>query len=355
MPEASVSRSARRTVSRRGFLAGAGAVGLGVLATACGVGGENPGAASGSGSGSGTGSGSGPWSFTDDRGTRVATNGRPNRVVAYVGSAAALHDFGVDRSLVGVFGPTKLSNGKADPMAGGLDVDKLTIVGNTYGEFNIEEYATLRPDLLVTNMMQPGVLWYVPNSSEQQILQLAPSIALNSANVSLRSAIQRYSQLAAALGADQNGPSVTDAKARFDKASAALRAATSANPGIRVLAASADANQFYVAGSGAYPDLTYFQSLGVEIVRPDNVVGGFFESLSWENADKYPADLIFLDSRAAAMQPKDLAAKPSWAALPAVKAGQVTPWLSEPRFSYAGCAPHIQALATAIQQAKKLS
>ena len=347
MSEASVPRFARRAVSRRGFLAGAGTVGLGVLATACGAGGQSPATASSSGSG--------PWSFTDDRGTKVATKRRPNRVVAYVGSAAALFDFGVDRSLVGVFGPTKLNNGNADPLAGELDINKLTIVGNTYGEFNVEKYATLRPDLLVTNMMQPNVLWYVPSSSEQQILQLAPSIAFKSANVSLTSTIQRYSELAAALGADQNAKSVTDAKARFDKASAALRAAIAANPGIKVLAGSAAADQFYVSTPGAYPDLTYFQSLGVELVQPNNVVGGFFEGLSWENVDKYPADLIYLDSRSSALQPKDLTSKPSWMALPAVKAGQVTPWLSEPRFSYAGCAPHIEALASAIQHAKKVS
>jgi iron complex transport system substrate-binding protein len=347
MPEARVPQLARRAVSRRGFLAGAGAVGLGALAAACGAGGENPSTASGSGTG--------PWSFTDDRGTKVATKGRPDRVVAYVGSAAALHDFGVDSSLVGVFGPTKLNNGKADPMAGDLDVDKLTIVGNTYGEFNIEKYATLRPDLLVTNMMQPGVLWYVPSSSQAQILQLAPSVAFTSANVSLPSAINRYSQLAAALGADQNTKPITDAKARFDKATDALRAATKANPGIKVLAASADAQEFYVATPSAYPDLSYYQSLGVEFVPPGNVVGGFFESLSWENANKYSADLIYLDSRAAAMQPKDLTGKPSWMALPEVKAGQVEPWLSEPRFSYAGAAPSIEALAAAIRRAKKVN
>lgn len=347
MPEARVPQFARRSVSRRGFLAGAGTVGLGALAAACGVSAENPGAASGSGDG--------PWSFTDDRGTRVTTKGRPNRVVAYVGSAAALHDFGVDSSLVGVFGPTKLGSGKADPLAGDLDIAKVTVVGNTYGEFNVEKYATLRPDLLVTNMMQPNVLWFVPTGSEQQILQLAPSIAFKSAGVSLVSTIRRYSQLAGALGADQNAKPVRDAKDRFDRASAALRAATSANPGIRVLAGSAAADQFYVSLPSMYPDLTYFQSLGVEFVRPDNVVGGFFEGLSWENADRYPADLIYLDSRTSALQPSDLTGKPSWLALPEVKAGQVMPWLSEPRFSYAGCAPHIEALATAIRHARKVS
>lgn len=48
------------------------------------------------------------WSFTDDRSTKVATKG----------------------------------------VTGELDIDKPTIVGNTYGEFNVEKYATLRPDPL---------------------------------------------------------------------------------------------------------------------------------------------------------------------------------------------------------------
>ena len=134
-----------------------------------------------------------------------------------------------------------------------------------------------------------------------------------------------------------------------------LRAATKANPGIKVLAASSDAQEFYVATPGAYPDLSYYQSLGVQFVQSNNIVGGFFESLNWENADKYPAGLIDLDPRAAAMRPKDLTSKPSWLALPGVRAGQIEPWLSEPRFSYAGGAPVIEALASAIQRAKKVS
>ncbi|HEX3785608.1 MAG TPA: ABC transporter substrate-binding protein [Pseudonocardiaceae bacterium] len=346
MPEARVPDFARRSLSRRGFLAGAGAVGAGALVAACGA---------GSSPASVTGAGSRPWSFTDDRGTKVTSKGSPNRVVAYTGSAAALHDFGVTNSLVGVFGPTTLPNGKADPLAGGLDVGKVTVVGNTYGEFNVESYAALRPDLLVTNMMQPGVLWYVPTNSEQQILQLAPSIAFTSANISLLKTIGRYAELAKALGADPNAKQVTEAKARFDSATNALRTATATNRGIKVLAGSAAADMFYVSLPSSYPDLTYFQSIGVEFVVPNKVTGGFFESLSWENVDKYPADLILLDSRSETLQPKDLSDKPSWLVLPEVKANQITPWASEPRFSYAGCAPQIEALAAAIQHARKVS
>ena len=76
--------------------------------------------------------------------------------------------------------------------------------------------------------------------------------------------------------------------------------------------------------------------------------------LDWENADKYGADLILLDSRSSALQPKDLTGKPTWQQLPAVKAGQVVPWLSEVRFSYAGCAPLVEQLAGALDRAKKV-
>jgi iron complex transport system substrate-binding protein len=78
--------------------------------------------------------------------------------------------------------------------------------------------------------------------------------------------------------------------------------------------------------------------------------------LSWENIDKYGADVIMLDSRAQALQPKDLAAgKPSWRRLPAVKAGQVIAWQPEPRFSYAGCAPILETLARTIRSSRKVA
>jgi iron complex transport system substrate-binding protein len=330
-------------LSRRGLLAAGGAAGLGALLTACG--------ASRGASARRTG---GSWSFTDDRGQRATAAGRPGRVVAYVGTAAALRDFGVGDEIVGVFGPTKLTDGGPDPLAGDLDLDKVTVLGNAWGEFNIERYAALRPELLVTNIYQPNALWFVPDDSQKKILALAPSVGITVAKVSLPEPVRRYAELAAALGADLEAKQVTDAKARFERAAETLRRAAKAGGGIKVMAASGSADLFYVSDPGVYADLTYFRELGVDFVVPKQVTGGFFESLSWENADKYPADLILLDNRTAALGPKDLAAKPSWSKLPAVRAGQVTPWLSEPRFSYAGCAPLIESLAQAVQNARKV-
>ncbi|GAA2726252.1 MULTISPECIES: ABC transporter substrate-binding protein [Streptomyces] len=331
------------TLTRRGLLATGGALGIGALLAACG-------GTKGSGGGAG-GKGGGPWSFKDDRGQTVRLDRTPKRIVAFTGTAAALHDFGVE--CTGVFGPTRLSDGRPDPQAGDLDVDKLTVLGNTWGEFNIEKYAALDPELLVSNMFEPDALWYVPEESRKKILGLAPSIGLTAARVPMLDPIKRNAELAAALGADLNAKKVTDAKARFEAAAEAVRKAAKDNP-VKVMAASGSADLFYVSNPAVNADLMYFRRLGVDLVVPQKLdKGGYFESLSWENADRYAADLVLLDSRTSALQPKDLAAKPTWAKLPAVRAGQVSPWLSEPRFSYAGCAPLLENLAEAIRKAKK--
>ncbi|KUJ70113.1 ABC transporter substrate-binding protein [Streptomyces albus subsp. albus] len=334
-------------LSRRGLLATGGALGLGALATACGSGKDS--ASGGSGQAEG-----GAWSFTDDRKKKATRGSTPQRIVAYIGSAAALHDFGIDKQVVGVFGPTKLGNGKPDVQAGDVDVDRVTVLGNVWGQFSIEKYVKLNPDLLISNMFIPGALFYVPEEGKDKILGLAPSVAISTGRISLPEPIRRYAELAASLGADLKAPKVVSAKERFEKAAENLRRIAKSSR-IKVMACSGSPELFYVSNPAANADLIYFRELGVDFVEPSKTdKGGYYESLSWENVDKYGADLLFLDNRTGTLQPKDLAGKPTWAQLPAVKAGQITPWSSEPRFSYAGAAPLLEALAKAIQDAKKV-
>ncbi|AXK35842.1 ABC transporter substrate-binding protein [Streptomyces armeniacus] len=338
-----MSRSRTSPLTRRGLLAAGGAAGLSALLAACGE--------DGGGSGSGEG---GAWSFTDDRKKKVELDGQPKRIVAFTGTAAALHDFGVDDQVVGVFGPTKLKNGKPDPQAGELDVDKLEIIGNAYGEFNIEKYAKLRPDLLITNTYEPNALWFVPEESKGKILKLAPSVAIKASRVSLLTIINRYAELAESLGADPKAKKITDAKARFEKAAETLRKAAKAKGGLKVMAASGSRDLFYVSTPKVNADLMYLRELGVDLVVPKKLdQAGYFEPLSWENADKYHADVIMLDNRGQALQPDALEKVPAWTDLPAVKADQVIPWASEPRFSYAGSLPLLENLAKTVQDAKK--
>ncbi|MBO8203097.1 ABC transporter substrate-binding protein [Streptomyces smyrnaeus] len=331
-------------LSRRGLLAAGGAAGLGALLAACG---------SDSGSGSGDDSKGKGWSFTDGREKKVTLDAVPERIVAYTATAAALWDFGVRDKVVGVFGPTKKKNGEPDVLAGEMNISKVKIIGNAFGEFDLEKYAKLRPQLLISNMYLKDALFYVPDESKDKIYKLAPQVAMKAAGIPMDEVIRQYAKLAESLGADVKAKSVTDAKARFEKAAERVRKA--AKSGIRVMAAAGAPDLFYVSDPDASTDLQYFKQLGVDLVKPEKLSKqGFFEELSWENADKYKADLIILDNRTQSLQPKALKSKPSWNDLPAVKAGQVAGWAAEPRFSYAGAAPLLEDLAEAIEKAKKV-
>ncbi|HEY9441005.1 MAG TPA: ABC transporter substrate-binding protein [Streptomyces sp.] len=335
--------------TRRGLLAIGGAIGLGAALAACGDGDGD----SSKGSGAPAAKKSGPWSFKDDRGLTAKAESTPKNIVAFIGVAAALHDYGID--VKGVFGPTKTKDGKADVQAGDLDVSKVEVLGNVWGEFNVEKYAGLAPDLLVTTMWQKDALWYVPDQSKDKILKLAPSVALWAAETTVPKAIQRHEDLAASLGADVKAKKVTDAKDRFEKAAARLRAAAKSKPNIKVMVGSASQDLFYVSLAKMSADTLYFQELGVQFVEPKVNSAGFFEELSWENVDKYQADIIMMDNRSSALQPDALTSKPTWAELPAVKAGQVIPRTTEPIYSYDKCAPILDDLAKAIEDARKVS
>ncbi|MGP3967562.1 ABC transporter substrate-binding protein [Streptomyces sp. 6N223] len=347
-----IPRRALPAPSRRALLAAGGALGGGALLAACGSDDETDGS-SPSGESGGPGD-SGGWAFTDDRGETVTLDQAPRNIVAFVSSAAALHDYGIE--CAGIFGPSSPIDGEPNPQAGDLDVSRLTSLGEAWGEFDIETYARLEPDLLVSNMFPPPDLWFVPEEGRDEILSLAPSVGIAGARTSLLDPLRRYADLAESLGADMNADAVTQARTRFEEASEGLRQAARDNPGLRVMAVTGDDQQLYVAVPDSYTDLHYFKDLGVELVEGRKVdEWGFWEFLSWENADTYHADLIMIDNRTQALTPEELATKPTWNRLPAVAAGQTVPWSMEERYTHAGYAPVVEQLADAIRDARKLS
>ncbi|MFF9058430.1 ABC transporter substrate-binding protein [Streptomyces sp. NPDC014882] len=341
-------------LTRRGVLAAGGALGLGAVLAACG---DDDSRSGGSKSTEGAAAKSGPWTFEDDRKTTVKLDKVPANIVAFTGVAAALFDYGIQ--VKGVFGPTRTTAGKADVQAGDMDVSKVEVLGNVWDEFNVEKYAALAPDVLVSTMFDnAGTLWYVPEASKDKIAKLAPSVAVSVYDRQLTAPLERMWELAESLGADMAAAGVTDARKRFETAATRLRAAAKAKPDIKVMAGSASDQLFYVSGTNLSVDLEYFKALGVNFVEPPEsakaVGGGWYESLSWENVDKYQADIIMMDDRSSTIQPADIT-KPTWKQLPAVKAGQVIARSPEPILSYDKCVPLLETLAEALEKAKKVA
>ncbi|MFI9382628.1 ABC transporter substrate-binding protein [Kutzneria sp. NPDC052558] len=327
-------------LSRRGFLVGAGGVAAALALAACGNGAQSTPAASG-----------GPWTFTDDRNQKVSRDQRPSRVVAYASSAAALWDYGVHP--VGVFGPQKTADGKKEVQVGNVDLNSETSIGNAWDDFSMEKFVALKPDLVVTGLTgtKPTDLWVLKDDLGTKVQAIAPIAALSEYKVTWPKVMQRYEDLAVALGGDAKSATITKAKADFQQASDDLKAAIKAKPGLKVLVVSSDKDNMYVCKPEFFADLSYYRDLGMDLVAgggPDD----YFETLSWEQAGKYPADLILVDSRTFALSRQQLAAIPTWAQLPAVKANQLADWSTEPRFNPVLAAPVIQKMVEVVRNAR---
>lgn len=338
-------------LARRGFLGAAAGLAAALTLAACGsgsgTGGDATTAATTAATSSQSAAAGTAWTFTDDRGKKLEQPKAPSRVVAQVGSAAALWDFGVRP--IGVFGPHKLKDGSRDPQVGNVDITKVEGLGNVWDEFNVEKYISLQPDLLVSNMYVKDTLWYVPEKSKATIEQVAPTVGIMLTGKSATDVIGRYEELARSLGADLQG--VPEAKARFEAATKELASFKD----LRILMMSGGPDTMWVVNPPEYPDITHFTQNGLNVIKPSKVdEGGFFQSLSWENADTYEADVILYDTRTQSLTPEEMMKKPTFAKLPAVKAGQLYPWRAEAPFSYQGYAASLEELVANLKKASKL-
>ncbi|WP_107259804.1 ABC transporter substrate-binding protein [Plantactinospora sp. BB1] len=332
-------------VNRRGFLRYAGATGLLLGLAACGDAGS-PGA--------GPSAGSQPFRYTDGRGRTVELAGRPTRVVAQSSAAAALWDAGF--RVTGVYGELGTTDGKLNYQAGNIELDHLEVVGSTWGEFNLERYAALRPELLVDLSFDDKTLWYIPQASVDEVDALAPSIGMKMPGLDLPQIIDGFMALATQLGADPEAGPVKAARADFDAAVAEVKAAIAAKPGLRVLAISRDPEKFYVADPNAHPDLKHLAALGMRFVLPSRRLGHgeYFQEISWEQIGGFPADAIIFDSREVTSVAGKAEKIPTWTNLPAVRAGQVYPWKPAAPFSYLANAPIYRDVAAWLNRAKPL-
>jgi iron complex transport system substrate-binding protein len=287
----------------------------------------------------------GEWSFTDDRGITITLPKRPERIIAQTTSAAILWDFGIRP--VGVFGPSRLPDGTNDFQAGEIDFDSVELLGD-YGTLDLEKMVELDADLYVDLTFGGDTLWYLTEDELEQVEAIVPTLGISMQGISVLESISRFEELAASLGADLESPEVSAAKAEFADAEEQLKAAIAEKPGLSVMVVSPAVDTLYVASPDFMVDLHYFRDLGLDIVAPDT--DDFWELLSWEQANKYPADLILVDARNDQIV-QEVEAVGTWESLPPVKADQLGPWYAGAPYSYARLAPMMVELAGIIREA----
>jgi iron complex transport system substrate-binding protein len=290
----------------------------------------------------------GPWTYRDGRGVEISLPEPPQRIVMQEYAAAHLIPFGIKP--VGIFGSVPLGE---LPSHEGLDLSGVESVGEVWGEVNLEALVALEPDLIVTGYSpstrsEASDLSFADDQMQARVEAIAPMAGILSFD-SVAAVIERYEEFAALLGADVEVQ--TEGRERYEASIDVLKAAVEENPGVSVTAVTAWPDNLYVAKSADFPDLTDFVAWGIEFVDatgPDS----YFDTVSWERADKYPSDLILYDVRATTPPIEEIAeTQPTWRALPAVQAGQISPWHTEAHTTYDRYADQIEELAAAISNA----
>lgn len=293
------------------------------------------------------------WRFVDGAGESIVLPSMPERIVAYVSLAASLWDYGLRP--VGNFGAPVNPDGSRAVFTGDLDLDTVVNVGETYGELDLEKLISLEPDLFLNDMWgQPPDIFGLDEAGQAQLKAVTPVAQIRFIEQPVTETIASIETLAGLLGADMEDPENVAEKAAFEQASADLEAAIAEKPGLKVLVMSGTPeDMMYVSSPRQSADLIYLQELGLEMVEPDSTTEfNYWEALSWEQAGTYPADLFLIDSRQGRATGEELAARiPTFASLPAVKAGQFGGWDIEYVPSYKGFTPVVQRLTEVIKSA----
>jgi iron complex transport system substrate-binding protein len=288
-----------------------------------------------------------PWSFTDSSGKTVALDEIPTRIIAHQDAAAGLIPLGIRP--VGIYADSPVADAKA---LQGLDLSGIEIIGQAWGEVDIEKAAALEPDLIIAEYWPVSKEWSGGNDLTGPQSPFASLAEITGVTVgeSIIGIVEDYEELAASLGAAPSEAATSD-KAKFEAARDAFIAANEAKPNLTALAVWAGADALYVATPVGSSELTDFRNWGLDVITPDNIdEHGYFENLSWENADKYQTDLILVDNRSAATMETALA-QPTWTTMKAAAAGAVTDWPAYWLRNYGAYAAELDKLTAAINAA----
>jgi iron complex transport system substrate-binding protein len=290
------------------------------------------------------------WTFTDGRGEEIALDHTPTRVVAQSSIAAALTDLGVE--VVGTFGPLTLPDGSVDPQAAGLDPEKVTDVtgGGEYGTLDVEVLAELDPDLVITNMYQKPELWYMDDKTADKVAKLAPILAIDYQGLDLVETLDAVEKVAGRLGADLDSEQAVAARRDFADASARLTSVGAELGDRTVLPLSTTPDLLYAGDPAQFPDIAYYQSIGLPVEKVTPSKNSYWDELSWEQSDKYDADIVLWDDRIGEAGLAELKKQPVFGTTTAAKKDAYVSWAAVTPAGYKAYARIIDTLADNLEK-----
>ncbi|MEU1128994.1 ABC transporter substrate-binding protein [Streptomyces sp. NPDC005900] len=233
------------------------------------------------------------WEFTDDRGHLIRTPHRPARVVAYVPTAAALHDHGIRPA--GLFGSAHDDPDVPDPAkAGGLPLAELPYFGAGRA-LDLDALLAAGPDLVVALTYGGGQVYGIEPETAKHLEERVPLVVLDvGRGRSLAGIRDRLTALARGLGA----PARPETDAELAAAEQRLRQAAADLVRPRVLALSpAGPDSVHLARPYAWPDLAALAGLGVGLVDPASGEGANWSTTGWAEAAALEPDLVLSDVR----------------------------------------------------------
>ena len=300
---------------------------------------------------------SGEWSYTDVLGNTISLPERPKRIAAVLNVAAALWELGIHATAV--FDWTSSAFPDGDHIAWGeIDVEAIANVGNIDGFIEPEALIESQPDIILTMRytntddtelggIEAGML-----ETLSAIAPVAVVIQVDPTDIELG----RIGELARSLGADLDAPEIVEARTNFEAKIAEFQTTTADHAELSVIFASFDPAELYIAGPDGIGELTFMADNGLVFANADQpAAGDYWETLSVEQALKYPADIAYVDVYSTLKSIEDLLAHPSYGAMPSIAAGQLGNWLRDSPLTYTALTNFLEEVLIPIRAAEKVS
>ena len=167
------------------------------------------------------------WSFVGGDGEAVALDETPVRIIASQDAAAGLIPLGIRP--VGIYADSAVADAKA---LQGLDLSGIEIIGQAWGEVDIEKAAALEPDLIIGEYWPLDKTWSGGDDVVAALSPLAPLTGPIQGDAIL-TLIEDYEALAQSLGADLSATEIAASKTEFETALSEFKAAVAAKPAVK--------------------------------------------------------------------------------------------------------------------------